>query len=106
MNIRLGTFACAGLETQLGSDITVGLQAALSHYAERLASGQAPAGFPLFRRETAYEPQGAEYEVSLEHQVEIALRREGLRQRANLEQLATHAVFVFLADMDRISDAA
>lgn len=105
MKIRLGTFACAGLEA-LGSDIGVGLQAALSHYAKRLASGHTPAGFPQFRRETAYEPQGSEYEVPLERRVETALKREERRQRANLEQLATHAVFVFLADMDRLSDTA
>jgi hypothetical protein len=108
MNIRLGTFARTCLEAQLGPDIAVGLQAALSHYARRLESGRVPARFPRFRREPApeSEPHGTEYEIPLDVAVETALKREELRQPANLEELATHSVFVFLADMAASPHAA
>jgi hypothetical protein len=106
VEIHIGQFARAGIEAQLGPDIPAGIQAALSHYTARLAAGRAPVGFPSFRRETIAEPTGSDLELAVDPSVERTLHREGQRQKASLEQLVTHAVFVYLADLDALSTTA
>jgi hypothetical protein len=105
VKIQIGNFARAGIESQLGPDITTGVKAALSHYTRRLDAGQAPVGFPSFRRQTGSEPLGVSLELTVDPAVERTLLREERRQRASLEQLVTHAVFVYLAEMEGVSTA-
>jgi hypothetical protein len=47
VRVALGTFARAGIEARLGSDVAAaGVQAALLHYTRRLRSGWTPTEFP------------------------------------------------------------
>lgn len=71
MEIALGRFVRAGLEARVGSDVESGVESALERYAERVDSGPAPPRFPRFRGDPSPE------------------------------DLAVHAVLVYLAELDR-----
>ena len=101
VRVALGTFARSGIEARLGSDLAVGVQAALLHYTRRLASGWAPPDLPRFLRGSPREPSAAGFEIPVDPEIEQILEREVRRQGAALEQLAAHAVFVYLADLDQ-----
>ncbi len=103
MKVVLDTFARAGIETGLGCDLEAGVRAALRHYTrrsqqarERLLSG------PLSTRLSTCA--GNEFELDVEPKIRAALEREARRlPGVSVEQLAGHAVLVYLADMDRFS---
>ncbi len=100
MNIALGKFARSGIEARLGTDVAVGVQEALLHYTRRLRSGWPPVGIPQFCRERAAQDPEAEFELAIGPETEAALERDARRQRVSLAQVLTHAVFVYLADLD------
>ena len=98
LRVALGTFAREEIETRFGNDIAAGVRVALEHYARRLKSGPAPPEFPRFRCEEPQRNIGADLEVSVEPEIWKALEREARRSDVPTEQLAVHAVFVYLAD--------
>jgi hypothetical protein len=102
MKVALNTFARAGIEAHLGRDLTAGVQAALQHYTRRLHRGGPVPDFPRFCRARAEVTPEAEFELAVDRQVQEVLEREA-RERAgvSVEQLAGHAVLVYLADLDR-----
>jgi hypothetical protein len=102
MRVALGTFARAGIEAHFGPDIEAGVQSALLHYTRRLESARAPAQFPRFRRDQPPETSGADFDLAVDPAIQEALERE-LRKPGgapSMEQLAAHAVFVYLADLE------
>jgi hypothetical protein len=102
MKINIGTFARSGIEARLGPDIPNGVRAALRHYAQRVEAGRAPVRYPRFRLgEPSWAP-GSGLELAVEPEVRSVLREESRGQPGNpsVEQLAAHAVFVYLADLD------
>jgi len=101
MRVALGTFAREEIEARFGDEITAGVSQVLEHYARRLESGPVPAEFPRFRRRQRAESSGADLELSVEPEIRRTLEREARRSRVSVEQLAVHAVFVYLADLDR-----
>jgi transglutaminase-like putative cysteine protease len=101
VRVALGTFARSGIEARLGSDLAAGVQAALLHYTRRLGSGRTPPELPRFRRGSALEASGADFDLPVDPEIQRILEREVRRQKAPAEQLAAHAVFVYLADLDR-----
>src|SRR5262249_52003623 len=102
MKIALGTFARSSIETHMGGDVTAGVQVALRHYARRLSSGWKPPDFPSFRREASLRRSDTALELTVDPEVEEALEREARAcSGVSVEQLAAHAVLVYLADMDR-----
>ena len=104
VRVTLGTFAREEIEARFGDDIAAGVRAALEHYARRLESGPAPVEFPRFRREQRVETSGADLELSVEPEVRRTLEREARRSGVPVEQLAVHAVFVCLADLERAAE--
>jgi hypothetical protein len=92
------------MESRFGADqIAEGVGIALMHYTRRLGSNRMPVAFPLFRRVTDPEPADTPAklaEVAVGAKVEAMLQREAERQRVALEQILTHAVFVYLADIE------
>jgi hypothetical protein len=104
VRVALGTFAREEIEARFGDDIAAGVQAALKHYARRLESGPAPAKFPHFRREHRAETSGADLELSIQPEIRRTLEREARRSSVSVEQLAVHAVFVCLADLERAAE--
>jgi hypothetical protein len=99
MKVRLGTFARSTIETEVGVDLVTGTQAALHHYTRRLRSGRPPAPFPRFCRGESFE--GTVLEVPVDPRIEESLNHEVRRQGATLEQMISHAVLVYLADLER-----
>jgi hypothetical protein len=71
MRITLSEFARAGIEDRVGPDVEAGVESALERYARRVADGPKPPEFPRFRGSPSPE------------------------------QLAVHAVLVYLAELDR-----
>ena len=104
MRVALGTFAREAIEARFGDDIAAGVAEALAHYARRLESGPTPAQFPRFRREQRAGTSGADFELSVSPEIQGTLEREARRSGLSVEQLAVHAVFVYLADLDRAAE--
>jgi hypothetical protein len=105
VRVELGKFACSGIEAQLGSDIRAGVRLALSHYALRLQSGRTPTPFPRYVKGLDRSAQAA-YEVDLDPDDHATLEREASQRGTTTDELASHAVMTFLADMDMARPAA
>jgi len=103
MKVAMGGFARSSIEAQLGSDLAAGVELALRQYARRLRSSDRPPRFPRFRAGHLADASGAEFDLMIEPEVEQILKREleQLEQPPTAEQLAVHAVFVYLAELDR-----
>lgn len=102
MRIALDTFARSGIEARLGGDVAAGVQAALRHYIRRLGSEWESLEFPRFRREQPLSRSGAGIELAVEPEIEAALEQEAREaQGVSVEQLAAHAVMIYLADLDK-----
>ncbi len=98
INVELGKLACSGLEGHFGTDLTVGARKALLHFAYKLKVGRRPVAAPRF-----LEPEPtphARFELTLDRLTEEALEQEAQRQQITTSQLATHAVLVYLAELD------
>lgn len=100
MRLALGQFARSGIEAQLGSDLAAGVRRALLHYVDRLESGWLPPTYPRFMRSLSPEPPAADLELQVDAETQVALQREVLRNGTPLEQIAAHAVLVYLAYLD------
>ena len=103
MRVVLGNFARSGIERHLGADLGAGVQAALLHYARRLRSTRAPVWFPRACEGMMPEPAGVSFDLPVDSEVRIALEREAQKRAATTEQMLTHAVLVYLADMDAVA---
>lgn len=116
MNVEVGSFAREGLEARVGPDLGAAINAALVYYVGRLRSGRIPTPYPRFLDEGAaavaadggFVVRRAEslIEIPVDERIEAALDTEARRQRIGVEQLAGHAVMVFLAELDLIGDPA
>jgi hypothetical protein len=108
MKIALGTFARHGIESQLGSDDVAGaVLAALCHYGNSLKAGRPPLAPPdfLVRAEAGRTAQET-LEVAVDPEIEATLRAEARRRGIGLEQIATHSVLVYLAELDFLGSAS
>jgi hypothetical protein len=102
VKIALGTFACRGVETHLGSDVATGAQAALAEYVRKIRDGVAPAVVPRFALEAAEPAPATAFELTLDEQTWTTLELEAARQGTSLSRLAAHSVLVYLAELDRL----
>ena len=103
VKVALGTFACNGIETHLDADVAAGVRAALSDFIDRLEAGRSPVGVPgaLWDAEPA-EPAVA-LDLPLDERTWHLLAHEALRQGTTIDQLASHSVLVYLAELDRLT---
>jgi hypothetical protein len=106
VKIVLGKFACFCLKTRFGSDVTTGAQTALRHYTRRLKSQREPAVIPAFCRGRVPDGAEAEFDLAVEPEEEAILEKEARRQAVPMEQLLSHAVFVYIADLDAAAHGA
>lgn len=99
MKLALGTFARGGIEAFSGDDLSAGVRKALNHYAgrERYGLPKRP-DRPLLR---TLADDGLDVELSVDSETEAALERKA-REHGGItaEELAAHAVLVYLADRD------
>lgn len=112
MKVTLGKFACSGLESQVGTDLTAAIETAIRHYAGKLTYGRPPQPYPQllgtqqsqdFGTHTALEDELEEFEVALDFQTEALLRREAMKYDTDVDAVATHAVMIYLAELDFLS---
>jgi hypothetical protein len=98
INVELGKLACNGLEGHFGRDLNAGVRKALLHYAYKLKVGRRPVAPPQFlpSDRTPY----ARFDLTLDRLTEEAMEQEAQRQHVTTSQLATHAVLVYLAELD------
>ncbi len=101
MRVRLCTFTRSGAEAELGADLAATVRTALSHYSERLRSGRPPVAPPRFVVSEDHEVASeACLDLAVAPEVEGVLRAEAARQGIDLDTLARHTVFVYLAELD------
>lgn len=115
MKVVLGPLAKSGLEDNVGPDLPAAIDAALVFYVGKLKSGKQPPRFPEFAPVQGDLGDGdvplggadadrVEFEVELDEQVVTTLAEEAGRQGVPVEDLAGHAVLVYLAQLDLVGD--
>jgi hypothetical protein len=101
MRVALGTFVRSGVEAHFGSEAKAGIEAALRHYTRRLKSSRPPVAVPVFSRKKGPTSQDGEaFDLAVGPEIEEALTREARRQGVPTNLLLTHAVLIYLADLD------
>lgn len=100
MKVTLGKFARSGIESQVGGDVAAGVQAALTHYASRPDSVRASLPAPRFLRELLSSEQEGLVELKIGPAMLRCVEWEAQRQSRTVDEIAEHAVLVYLADLD------
>jgi hypothetical protein len=98
IKVQLGELAYRGLDEHFRADLAGGVRRALVHYAYKLRVGRPPVSPPRFLPDPS--PPRAEVELRLDPESEAILEQEALRQRVSLSQLTSHAVLVYLAELE------
>jgi hypothetical protein len=98
IRVQLGELAYKGVEQHFYADVAGGVRRALVHYAYKLRVGRRPPPPPRFLPDPS--PTHVEFELRLDPETEAILKQEALRQRIGIERLATHAVLVYLAELE------
>jgi hypothetical protein len=98
IHVQLGELAHKGVERHFCADVEGGVRRALVHYAYKLRVGRRPVPPPRFLPDQA--PVQADFRLRLDPETEASLEQEALRRRVSIEALATHAVLVYLAELE------
>lgn len=107
MHVSLGKFARAAIEARLGSNVRVGVLAALQHYTRRLRSGLRPVAPPRFFRDLQGRGKvDTTFELQVGRQMRADLERHARWHHVPLNHVLVHAVFVYLADLEASSSEA
>lgn len=105
MKIVLGKFARSSIETEIGPDLAVGVRAALAHYTSRLKSTWTPVAPPHFDRGEDGGDTAEAFELPVEAETEAAFAKEASRHGVPLDEVLSHAVLTYLADLDAAAAA-
>ncbi|HVD41384.1 MAG TPA: hypothetical protein VNC16_10340 [Solirubrobacterales bacterium] len=97
VNVELGKLACTGLEGHFGN-LEAGARKALLHYVYKLKAGRQPVAAPRFLK-APLDP-AAKFDLTLDRETEARLAQEACRQHTTVSRLATHAVMVYLAELE------
>lgn len=89
----------------MGSDLSVGVSAAVAEYTRRLDSDVPPVEIPDLAAHAPAEPVRV-VDLPLSRETLAALRREAARQRASVSELVAHSVLIYLAEIDRMTPAS
>jgi hypothetical protein len=103
VKIALGTFACKGIEVYLGTDPRSGVRAALVDYARRIESGSPPMAAPCFPASPVEASKATSVDLPLDARTTALLEREAARQGVTMDEIAAHAVMLYLAELDRLT---
>ncbi len=98
VTVELGKLACTGLEGHFGDDLEAGARKALLHYAYKVKAGRRPVVAPRFLQ--APTSPEVKFDLTLDKETEALLAREAARQRIDVSRLATHAVLIYLAELE------
>lgn len=106
MRVSIGTFARWCIEDRFGSDLEATVRAALCHYVERLeTSSDQPLPVPRFACDRSASGPTVELDLPIAHGLRRALEAEAREQGLPVESLLTHAIFVYIADLDAADQA-
>lgn len=100
MVVELGQFTRRAMEARVGSDVAAGIRAAVKHYRRRLESGRKPLDPPSYLFSEPAPGKATSFEVPLDSEVEAVLNREADRRHVSTQQILSHAVLTYLADLD------
>jgi hypothetical protein len=105
MKVVLSKFARSGIEAFSGCDMAAGVLAALRHYTQgEGSSGRRASDMPRFLMAPSEDRLGADLELAIDPEIRVVLEREARDSDGiSVEQIANHAVLVYLADRDRAS---
>jgi hypothetical protein len=92
-----------GVEAHLGSDLSVGVRAALADYTRRLGSDTPPMPIPRFIQDGSAASRAKIIDLSVDEEMWEVLEREAARQNTTVSDLAAHSVLVYLAEIDRMT---
>jgi hypothetical protein len=106
VNVSLGKFARHGIEARLGSNVRVGVLAALIHYTRRLKSGTLPVPPIKLPGESGPAGAAASFELQVGADMRAALEQQARVHQVPLNQVLVHAVFVYLADLESSPELA
>jgi len=95
-----------GVEAHLGSDLSLGVHAALAEYTRQLCSGSPPVAIPPFVRECAPAAPAKVFDLPISEETVLLLEREATRQNTSVSELVAHSVLVYLAEIDRMTPVA
>jgi hypothetical protein len=98
MRVSLGTFACSCIEARFEGALVATVDAALGDFADRCEAGSATPPVPRFWLEQGPTGKTIDLDISVDQRVRPILEREAQRQGLPVEQLLTHAVFIYLAN--------
>lgn len=99
MRVKLGKFACFCVESHFGSNLDLGIEAAVRYYSRQQRS--AGGALPPLRTLQPSEAPFVEVDVPFDHEALDGLEREAYLRSMDLQQLVNHAVFSYCADLDR-----
>lgn len=99
MRVSLGTFACSCIEARFGRDISGVVEAALNRYADRIESRTPDLPMPFFWFGRAITEAQTELDIQIDSRKRRLFEAEAHRQGLAIEQLLTHAVFLYLGDI-------
>jgi hypothetical protein len=97
VNFELGELACNGLAGHFG-DVEAGARKALLHYVYKLKAGRKPVAAPRFLDSPSVP--AVKFELTLDRGSETVLAEEAVRQHTEVTRLATHAVMIYLAELE------
>lgn len=103
MRVALGTFACTGVEENLGSDVPAGVGAALAEYVRLVESGVRPIGIPHFAADASVQGPATSFDLAVDEHTLAVLEREARRQGASVGEVIAHSVLLYLAEVDRLT---
>lgn len=96
MRVSLGTFAYSCIEARFGEDVDATVEAALDRYADRIESGTQDLPMPIFWFGRAVTEAQFDIDIDVDSRKRRLLEVEARRQELTIEQLLTHAVFLYL----------
>jgi hypothetical protein len=99
LRIALGKLAYLCIQSRFGADLATGVQCALRHCSGR--PGWPVASFPELAVAKPVADSCREVEVPIEPEALDGLERDASFLSVDLQQLLTHAIFVYFADLDR-----
>lgn len=106
MMVGLGQFMRQGIEDRLGPDIPAGVEIALLFYLGKMRPGRSAPSFPPFLQSGVFGAPVAEVDLNVGPEVEALISGEAERQHISVDRLAAHAVFIYLAELDRLEEEA
>ncbi len=104
MKVRLGKIAREGIEAHAEGDVDAVVRAALLRYTDLLDSAEPPLSPPPFS--AARRRSGRALEFLLDPETQALLERQARSASASVEEVAAHAVLLYLAELDSVSAIA